>query len=68
MVVTMSEGQGLYIALISLHGLIRGEEPELGRDADTGGQTKYVVELARALGRGEPLPGSAPASDRAGGA
>jgi len=32
-----------------LHGLIRGAELELGRDADTGGQTKYVVELARAL-------------------
>ena len=40
----------LYIALISVHGLIRGSELELGRDADTGGQTKYVVELARALG------------------
>lgn len=39
----------LYIVLISPHGLIRGEELELGRDADTGGQTKYVVELARAL-------------------
>lgn len=40
----------LYIVLISVHGLIRGHEFELGRDADTGGQTKYVVELARALG------------------
>jgi sucrose-phosphate synthase len=40
---------GLYICLISVHGLIRGGELELGRDADTGGQTKYVVELARAL-------------------
>ncbi len=40
----------LYIVLISVHGLIRGEGLELGRDADTGGQTKYVVELARALG------------------
>jgi sucrose-phosphate synthase len=40
----------LYIVLISVHGLIRGQELELGRDADTGGQTKYVVELARALG------------------
>ncbi len=39
-----------YIVLISVHGLIRGENLELGRDADTGGQTKYVVELARALG------------------
>ncbi|KAL6528871.1 putative protein serine/threonine kinase [Orobanche minor] len=33
-----------------LHGLIRGENMELGRDSDTGGQVKYVVELARALG------------------
>jgi len=40
----------LYIILISPHGLIRAEDLELGRDADTGGQTKYVVELARALG------------------
>ena len=39
----------LYILLISIHGLIRGSDLELGRDADTGGQTKYVVELARAL-------------------
>ncbi|TYJ24729.1 hypothetical protein E1A91_A08G281300v1 [Gossypium mustelinum] len=39
-----------YIVLISLHGLIRGEGMELGRDSDTGGQVKYVVELARALG------------------
>lgn len=43
-------GKPLYIALISVHGLIRGHDLELGRDADTGGQTKYVVELARALG------------------
>ena len=40
----------LYIVLISVHGLIRGHDLELGRDADTGGQTKYVVELVRALG------------------
>ena len=39
----------LHIVLISIHGLIRGHDLELGRDADTGGQTKYVVELARAL-------------------
>lgn len=39
----------LYIALISVHGLIRGEDLELGRDADTGGQTLYVLELAQAL-------------------
>ncbi len=41
----------LYIALISVHGLIRGDDLELGRDADTGGQTLYVVELARALAK-----------------
>ncbi|KAM7253209.1 hypothetical protein ACFE04_025827 [Oxalis oulophora] len=39
----------LYIVLVSLHGLVRGENMELGRDSDTGGQVKYVVELARAL-------------------
>ncbi|GBO55008.1 sucrose phosphate synthase [Pseudanabaena sp. lw0831] len=41
----------MYILLISVHGLIRGQNLELGRDADTGGQTKYVVELAKALGK-----------------
>jgi len=40
-----------YIALFSVHGLIRGNEIELGRDADTGGQVTYVVELARELGK-----------------
>ncbi len=40
----------LTIVLISVHGLVRGNHLELGRDADTGGQVKYVVELARALG------------------
>ena len=39
----------LHVVLISVHGLIRGQNFELGRDADTGGQTRYVVELARAL-------------------
>ncbi len=45
-----SEEGKLNILLISIHGLIRGQDLELGRDADTGGQTKYVVELLRALG------------------
>jgi sucrose-phosphate synthase len=40
----------LYILLFSIHGLIRGKFPELGVDADTGGQVKYVLELAEALG------------------
>ncbi len=38
-----------YLVLISIHGLIRSHDLELGRDADTGGQTKYVVDLAKAL-------------------
>src|SRR3990172_4606494 len=41
--------KGLYIQLFSIHGLIRGFDPELGRDADTGGQVVYVLELAKAL-------------------
>ncbi|WCJ29991.1 Sucrose-phosphate synthase [Euphorbia peplus] len=48
--ISQQKGKKLYIVLISLHGLIRGENMELGRDSDTGGQVKYVVELARALG------------------
>jgi sucrose-phosphate synthase len=39
----------MYIQLISIHGLIRGENVEMGRDADTGGQVRYVLELAKAL-------------------
>ncbi|KAG0560445.1 hypothetical protein M758_10G176100 [Ceratodon purpureus] len=38
-----------YIVLLSLHGLVRGDNMELGRDSDTGGQVKYVVEFARSL-------------------
>ena len=30
---------------LHLHGLIRSQNLELGRDADTGGQTQYVLEL-----------------------
>lgn len=41
--------QSLYILMISVHGLIRANDMELGINADTGGQTKYVVELTKAL-------------------
>ena len=34
-----------YIVLISVHGLIRAQDLELGRDADTGGQTLYATYL-----------------------
>jgi len=47
--VVTTTAQKQYLLLISVHGLIRGHDLELGRDADTGGQTKYVVDLARAL-------------------
>ncbi|MFK8079628.1 MAG: HAD family hydrolase [Granulosicoccus sp.] len=39
----------IHLCLISVHGLIRASDLELGKDADTGGQVLYVVELARAL-------------------
>jgi len=44
-------GKGLYIQLYSIHGLLRGHNLELGHDADTGGQTKYVLELAQTLSK-----------------
>ena len=40
---------GLYLLHLHLHGLFRGRDLELGRDADTGGQTTYVLELIRSL-------------------
>ncbi|XZE53203.1 HAD-IIB family hydrolase [Planctomycetaceae bacterium SH139] len=41
----------MYIQLVSVHGLVRGDSVEMGRDADTGGQVRYVLELARTLSR-----------------
>lgn len=41
----------MHLQLFSIHGLVRGKNLELGRDADTGGQVKYVVDLAQALGK-----------------
>lgn len=37
-VLSASRHPRLYIVLISLHGLVRGENMELGKDPDTGGQ------------------------------
>ena len=45
----------LRVTLLSLHGLIRARDCELGRDADTGGQVKYVLELAEELSRREEV-------------
>jgi len=50
-----NDNKGKYLLLISIHGLIRSHDLELGRDADTGGQTKYVVDLARALAEQEEV-------------
>nr|MBC8424275.1 glycosyltransferase [bacterium] len=43
------EQEGLYILMMSIHGLVRARDIELGRDADTGGQITYVIEMAKAL-------------------
>ncbi len=39
--------------MFSVHGLVRAENMELGYDADTGGQIKYVVELCKTLSQNE---------------
>lgn len=40
-----------HIQIFSVHGLLRAEKMQLGHDADTGGQIKYVLELCDALSR-----------------
>ena len=45
----------LYVQLFSIHGLVRSENMELGRDADTGGQVKYIIELADSLSRRDEI-------------
>lgn len=49
MAVTHKQQNGLYILMLNLHGLVRANNLELGRDADTGGQTAYVIALAKQL-------------------
>ena len=44
-----------HIQLFSVHGLLRAENMQLGHDADTGGQIKYVVELGKALSTSEDV-------------
>ncbi|PKO47761.1 MAG: HAD family hydrolase [Betaproteobacteria bacterium HGW-Betaproteobacteria-22] len=51
----MKHESPLYILLISVHGLIRSHDLELGRDADTGGQTTYVMELAKELAKHQQI-------------
>ncbi len=45
--------QKYHIQMFSIHGLLRAENMQLGHDADTGGQIKYVVELCDALSQSE---------------
>ena len=45
----------MYIAIINLHGLVRKDNIEMGRDADTGGQTRYVVDLVKELSKREDV-------------
>ena len=47
--VNTQQEKPLYILMLSLHGLLRAENLELGKDSDTGGQIKYVIELATQL-------------------
>lgn len=42
-------GTGFRVLHLHLHGLFRSRDLELGRDADTGGQTLYVLDLVRSL-------------------
>jgi sucrose-phosphate synthase len=44
-----------HIQMFSVHGLLRSENMQLGHDADTGGQIKYVVELCNALSQSENI-------------
>ncbi len=41
----------LYVVLVSLHGLVRGERMELGRDPDTGGQVRRAGAIRRSAER-----------------
>jgi sucrose-phosphate synthase len=46
---------GYYVQLFSPHGLIRSMNPEIGKDKDTGGQVKYVLELLQSLSENKQI-------------
>ncbi|KDN55629.1 HAD-IIB family hydrolase [Flavobacterium seoulense] len=50
----MEKGK-LRISIINIHGLLKKSGLEIGRDADNGGQTKYVFELAEFLSQHEDV-------------
>jgi sucrose-phosphate synthase len=39
----------LNIYMVNIHGLLRGKDIEMGRDADTGGQIRYILDFTREL-------------------
>jgi sucrose-phosphate synthase len=43
--------------MISVHGLVRGQNIEMGRDGDTGGQVRYVIEVAKTLSELDQVEG-----------
>ena len=45
----------MYIAIVNIHGLVRSNNIEMGRDADTGGQTRYVIDLLKELSKREDV-------------
>jgi sucrose-phosphate synthase len=51
--IEIMESKKYHIQMFSVHGLLRAENMQLGHDADTGGQIKYVVELGNALSQSE---------------
>ncbi|MDY0376683.1 MAG: HAD-IIB family hydrolase [Desulfobacterium sp.] len=51
----MGSKNGISLTMFSIHGLLRAENMQLGYDADTGGQIKYVVELSRALAQRDEI-------------
>jgi sucrose-phosphate synthase len=51
----MMSDNGLYIQMFSIHGLLRANNMELGYDADTGGQIKYVIELCHTLSKNKHI-------------
>jgi sucrose-phosphate synthase len=43
----------LYCVLISMHGLVRGEHMELGKDPDTGGQVRTAGQILNGVTFGQ---------------
>lgn len=51
----MTKPGRFHIQMFSIHGLVRSQNLELGYDADTGGQIKYLIELCRTLSKSSSI-------------